>query len=97
MKSSLIFLIAALTLWTLVGCSGGGKTAVIQADTLAKNDPNAKATQLLAEFQAQEAGEREGWVRNNSFAWAVFDNVTDPNLKSQFERDIKPLLNPTKP
>lgn len=97
MKSSLSFLVALVALLSLAGCSGSAKTGVIQADNLAKNDPNAKAGQLLAEFQSQEPSEREGWVRNNAFAWSVFEQVTDSNLKSQFEREVKPLLNPSKP
>lgn len=93
MKFLPLSLILCLVVVPLMGCSKSDKGQLVPADTLAKDDPNAKAAQLLNEFDAQEAGEREAWVRNNAFAWSVFEKVTDAGLKAKFEQSVKPLLN----
>ncbi len=88
-----LILTLCLVAVSLMGCSKSDNSQLVPADKLAKDDPNAKAAQLLNEFDSQEVGDREAWVRNNAFAWKVFEKVTDPGLKAKFEQSVKPLLN----
>lgn len=75
------------------GCSSGGahKGEVVPADPLAASDPNAKGRLLMDEFTALPEGERADWARNKGFELAVFESVTEPQLRSQYDSYIRPL------
>lgn len=76
------------------GCAPGGahKGEVVPADPLAASDPNAKARLLMDEFTALPEGERADWARNKGFDLAVFESATDPQLRSQYDTYIRPLI-----
>jgi hypothetical protein len=74
----------------LIGC-GSKEPAKIPANEQAQTDPNGRAQALLDEFNGLPEGDRADWVSMNTFALSVFENVTDPQLRSAYESQIKPL------
>lgn len=87
-----IVLLAALGMLAIVsGCGEGSSSKVIPADSVAANDPNTKAKALLDEFFALPEAEREEWARGKGFEFSVFETVTDPQLKSQYDQYVRPL------
>ena len=79
----------------IVAAGCGQQQAKIQvADPLAQSDPNARGKQLLATFD--EAEDKATWVRQNTFALTIFDKVTDPQVKADYNSKIAPLLGAAK-
>jgi len=79
----------------LVGCNSGSghshASSTIPANEQAKNDPNARGLALIDEFNGLDQGDRADWVAQNTFSLAVFETVTDPQLRNAYETQIKPL------
>jgi len=77
-----------------LGCgSDSVNSGTLPADSLAQSNPNAKASALLAEFDSLPADERPGWAQRVQVQFSVFQNVTDSQMKTRYESEIKPLLN----
>lgn len=74
----------------LIGC-GSQEPKQTPANEQAQNDPNGRAQALLDEFNSLPEGDRGDWVSMNTFALSVFENVTDPQIRSAYESQIKPL------
>jgi hypothetical protein len=90
MNKTVALLLLATPLLFASGCKSGPDIA--PADKLAQTDPNAKAAELLKTCMGLSVDERAAWVQQNSFAFTVFDKVTDPKLKDQYDKEIKPLI-----
>lgn len=84
-----VLLLSLLVVFTS-GCSSAKTDSVTPADPVAASDPNSKGRALLAQFSDAEDG--PAWVQQNTFALSVFDKVTDPQVKSEFDAKIAPLM-----
>lgn len=85
-------LLGVLSLFVLGGCGSSASEEPVQADPVAQSDPDAKARELLAEFQALPPGEEAAWINENTFALSVFETVTDPQLKEAYRQQILPHM-----
>lgn len=86
-----IVILAAMTGLAFTGGCGDGGAKVVPADSVAANDPNTKAKALLDEFFALPEADREEWARGKGFEFSVFETVTDPQLKSQYDQYVRPF------
>ena len=88
-----IFILLVIGACALTGC-GDAAAPPAKADSLAVSDPDAKARQLLADFNNAE--DQKGWVQQNNFSLAVFQTVKDPQLKAEYQSKIAPMLDGAK-